>query len=190
MRQRNGSKRSCCCRCRRDRLSFSSGFYERLYRAVKTVCNIVVAVAFAAFKRVRSPDAYWWDVFYIRWWTVLNINTHWWSAAKRGQVDRRVSPELYLHGDPPLFLDFFEMMNIHRDNISRDVNPGFPLAILFWVIAIGAGVAAIFDLTAAWKPCHWECCGPRNTVRTASSGCVFPFSLLAGVVAPLFTMVG
>ncbi len=49
------------------------------------------------------------------------------------------------------YLDFFEMMNIHRDNISRDANPSFPLAVLFWVVVIGAAVAMVFDLAAAWR---------------------------------------
>jgi len=59
--------------------------------------------------------------------------------------------QLHLSADPPLFLDFFEMMNIHRDNISRDLNPGFALAYLFWIVAIGFVIAVGFDLAAAWK---------------------------------------
>jgi hypothetical protein len=81
----------------------------------------------------------------------VNINHEWWSAAKRGQVVRRVPPQLYLASDPPIYVDFFEMTRIHGDNMSRDVNPHCPLAVLFWVAGIGAAVALAFDLAAAWK---------------------------------------
>lgn len=150
-------------------------------------------------------------------WSIFNINKQWWQAAKRGQIVRNVDPALYLGSNPPLYLDFFEVMNIHCDNISRDQDPYFPLAYLFWVIAIGVWIALIFDLTAAWtvsaqpmgtyiatqaqiavlKPFRILC--HRSTSDTKNSGtsnnrqlrrcCTFPFSLLAGVLAPGFTMV-
>ena len=107
------------------------------------------------------------ELHYCRW-TVTDINKHWWNAAKRGQVVRRVPPELFLNGDPPLFLDFFEMMHIHRDNMSRDQNPLFPLAFLFWVVVIGSAVAVAFDLIAAWLVSVFLWCLRASAVRACA----------------------